>query len=94
MKNTNNGVYTAGYIFDRLNVAAISSAKKEMYIKNKTLETQSADIIFGKNLTDLENTKVYLITAEFIGNNIYRVENRLCKGKSEIARAGFIFNVK
>lgn len=62
MKNTNDyGFYSGGYIFDRLDRAALRFAKQKWpELKKTQLYTSWSEIKFHKQLCALEGSKVHL----------------------------------
>lgn len=94
MQNKNDyGFYSGGYIFDRLDRAALKVARREALLKDKQLYTQSADIQYKKQLCNLNGVHTRLLGVEWVGNDEYEVQIALWQGTTEIAVAYFNFKV-
>lgn len=94
MQNKNDyGFYSGGYIFDRLDRAALKVARREPLLKNAQLYTQTADIQFKKQLCNLSGVHTRLLSICWVGNDEYEVQISLWQGTTEIAVAYFNFKI-
>ena len=97
MKEKNDyGFYSGGYIFDRLDRAALRFVRQAYpELKGKQVYTSWSEIKFHKQLCALNNSKVYLDCCEtFVGMSgatVYEVNVYLTVPGHRIASATFWF---
>lgn len=99
MKEKNDyGFYSGGYIFDRLDRAALRFVRQAYpELKGKQVYTSWSEIKFHKQLCALDNSKVHLDCCETFegmsGDTTYEVAVYLTVPSLRIASAAFWFKV-
>ena len=95
MKNKNDyGFYSGGYIFDRLDRAALNYLRKKWPdLQDKQVYTARSLVWFEHQLCDLNKTKVFLNSWECKDDNTYEINVTLRKVSIAIASGTFTFKV-
>lgn len=95
MKNKNDyGFYSGGYIFDRLDRAALNYLRKKWeHLQGKQVYTARSLVWFERQLCSIDKAKVFLNSWECKDDNTYEIGVTLRNVSVEIASGTFIFKV-